>query len=151
MRNDKLEFDKGGIPMKKKLSIIWVIAVIVIVAVAAIVLHQPYKPITFEVDGENYSAMCGDGGSLILDLNNDNNGKKWSITQNPECYASDYDVETETFSEFHIIALSEGKDVMEFQCVNEDGTIENYELTLSISRHKKNHLQIEFVSFEKTD
>jgi len=137
--------------MKKKSSIILAIAVIVIVAVAAIVLNQPYKPITFEVDGENYSAMCGDGGSLILDLNNDNNSKEWSITQTPECYASDYDVETETVSEFHIIALSEGEGVMKFQCVKENGTIENYELTLSISRHKKNHLQIEFVSFEKTD
>lgn len=138
-------------PVKKKLSIIWVIALIVIVAVAALVLHQPYKPKTFEVDGENYSAMCGDGGSLVLDLNNDNNSKKWSITQTAECYASDYDVETETVSEFHIIALSEGEGVMKFQCVNENGTIENYELMLSISRHKKNHLQIEFVSFEKTD
>ena len=137
--------------MKKKLSIISVIAVIVIVAVAAIVFNQPYKPTTFEVNGENYSAMCDDGGSLILDLNNDNNSKKWSITQTPECYASDYDVETETISEFHIIALSEGEGVMKFQCVNEDGTIENYELTLSISQHKKTHLQIEFISFEKTD
>ena len=138
--------------MKKKLSIIWVIAFIVIVAVAAIGFNQPYnKPTTFEVNGENYSAMCGDGGSLVLDLNNDNNSKKWSITQTPECYASDYDVETETVSEFHIIALSEGEGVMKFQCVNEDNTTENYELTLSISRHKKTHLQIEFVSFEKTD
>ena len=74
--------------MKKKLSIILAIAVIVIVAVAALVLHQPYKPKTFEVDGENYSAMCGDGGSLVLDLNNDNNSKEWSITQTPECYAA---------------------------------------------------------------
>ena len=137
--------------MKKRLSVILTITIIVIVAVAAIVLNQPYKPITFEVDGENYSAMCDDGGSLLLDLNNNNNSKKWSITQTPECYASDYDVETETVSEFHIIALSEGEGVMKFQCVNEDGTIENYELMLSISRHKKNHLQIEFVSFEKTD
>lgn len=137
--------------MKKKIAIILVIAVIVIVAAAATVLNRPYKPITFEVDGENYSAMCGDGGSLILDLNNDNNSKEWSITQTPECYASDYDVETETVSEFHIIALSEGEGGMKFQCVKEDGTIENYELTLSISRHKKNHLQIEFVFFEKTD
>ena len=137
--------------MKKKISIILVIAVIVIVAAAATVLNRPYKPITFEVDGENYSAMCGDGGSLILDLNNDNNSKEWSITQTPECYASDYDVETETVSEFHIIALSAGEGVMKFQCVKEDGTIENYELTLSISRHKKNQLQIEFLSFEKTD
>ena len=39
--------------MKKKLSIILVIALIVIVAVAALVLHQPYKPITFEIAGEN--------------------------------------------------------------------------------------------------
>ena len=137
--------------MKKRLSVILTITIIVIVAVAAIVLNQPYKPITFEVDGENYSAMCDDGGSLLLDLNNNNNSKKWSITQTPECYASDYDVETETVSEFHIIALSEGEGVMKFQCANEDGTIENYELTLFISRHKKNHLQIEFVSFEKTD
>ena len=137
--------------MKKILSIIFAIAVIAIVAVAAIVLHQPYKPIAFEVDGENYSAMCANGSSLILDLNNDNNAKEWSITQTPECYVSDYDVETETISEFHIIALSEGEGIMKFQCINEDGTTENYELTLSISRHKKTHLQIDFVSFEKTD
>ena len=76
--------------MKKKLSIILAIAVIVIVAVAAIDFNQPYKPTTFEVNGENYSAMCDDGGSLILDLNNDNNSKKWSITQTPECYARNY-------------------------------------------------------------
>ena len=135
--------------MKKRVSIILAIAVMIIVAVAAIVTNQPYKPTTFAVEGENYSAMCDDGGSLIFDLNHDNNSKEWSITQTPECYASDYEVETETVSEFHIIALSEG--IMKFQCVNEDGTTENYELTLSISRHRKTHLQIEFVSFEKTN
>ena len=137
--------------MRKKLSVILTIAVIVIVAAAAIVTNQPYKPTTFSVDGENYSAICDDGASLILNLNNDNNSKEWSITQTPECYASDYDVKTETVSEFHIIALQEGEGIMKFQCVNEDGTTENYELTLSISRHKKNHLQIDFVSFEKTN
>ena len=137
--------------MRKKLSVILTIAVIVIVAAAAIVTNQPYKPTTFSVDGENYSAICDDGASLILNLNNDNNSKEWSITQTPECYASDYDVKTETVSEFHIIALSEGEGIMKFQCVNEDGTTENYELTLSISRHKKTHLQIDFVSFEKTN
>lgn len=137
--------------MKKKVSVILAIAVMIIVAVAAIVTNQPYKPTTFAVEGENYSAMCDDGGSLIFDLNHDNNSKEWSITQTPECYASDYEVETETVSEFHIIALSEGEGIMKFQCVNEDGTTENYELTLSISRHRKTHLQIEFVSFEKTN
>ena len=137
--------------MRKKLSVILAIAVIVIVAAAVIVTNQPYKPTTFTVDGENYSAICDDGASLILNLNNDNNSKEWSITQTPECYASDYDVKTETVSEFHIIALSEGEGIMKFQCVNEDGTTENYELTLSISRHKKTHLQIDFVSFEKTN
>ena len=137
--------------MIKKRSVILAIAVIVIVAVTAIVTNQPYKPTAFAVDGENYSAMCGDGGSLLLDLNNANNSKEWSITQTPDCYASDYDVKTETVSEFHIIALSEGEGIMKFQCVNEDGTTENYELTLSISRHKKTHLQISFVSFEKTN
>jgi len=73
---DKFQSDKGGIPVKKKLSIILAIAVIVIVAAAAIVINQPYKPEAFEVDGENYSAMSSDGGSLILDLNNDNRSKK---------------------------------------------------------------------------
>ena len=36
---------------------------------------------------------------------------------------------------------------MEFQCTLGDGTVEQYELTLSISRHQKKYLQIDSVSF----
>ncbi len=101
-------------------------------------------------DGEFFSATVENGSTLILDLDNDSKNREWSITQTPECFTSDFSTVTENCSEFHIIALHDGKGVMVFQCVLDDGTVEDYELTLSISRHQKTYLQIDSVSFEKT-
>ena len=137
--------------MKKKLLILLVLAIIVlVVAAAAVLLNRPYKPISFVADGEIFSATVENGSTLILDLNNDSKNREWSITQTPECFMSDFSTVTENCSEFHIIALHDGKGVMVFQCVLDDGTVEDYELTLSISRHQKTYLQIDSVSFEKT-
>ena len=49
--------------------------------------------------------------------------------------------------QIHIIALNHGEGVMKFQCLFDDGNVEQYELTLSISRHQKIYLQIDSVSF----
>ena len=136
--------------MKKKLLILLVLAIIVLVVAAAVLLNRPYKPISFVADGEIFSATVDNGSTLILDLDNDSKSREWSITQTPECFASDFSTVTKNCSEFHIIALHDGKGVMEFQCVLDDGTAEDYELTLSISRHQKTYLQIDSVSFEKT-
>ena len=136
--------------MKKKLTILLVLAIIVLVVTAAILLNRPYKPTSFVADGEIFSATVENGSTLILDLDNDSKSREWSINQTPECFASDFSTVTENCSEFHIIALNDGKGVMVFQCVLDDGTVEDYELTLSISRHQKTYLQIDSVSFEKT-
>ena len=137
--------------MKKKLLILLVLAIIVlVVAAAAVLLNRPYKPISFVADGEIFSATVDNGNTLILDLDNDSKNREWSITQAPECFTSDFSTVTENCSEFHIIALHDGKGVMVFQCVLDDGTVEDYELTLSISCHQKTCLQIDSVSFEKT-
>ena len=55
----------------------------------------------------------------------------------------------ESGTEFHIITLNHGNGVMRFQCLLDDGSVEQYELTLSISRHQKIYLQIDSVSFVK--
>ena len=136
--------------MKKKLLILLVLAIIVLVVAAAVLLNRPYKPISFVADGEIFSATVDNGNTLILDLDNDSKNREWSITQAPECFTSDFSTVTENCSEFHIIALHDGKGMMVFQCVLDDGTVEDYELTLSISRHQKTYLQIDSVSFEKT-
>ena len=136
--------------MKKKLTIRLVLAIIVLVVAAAILLNRPYKPTSFVADGEIFSATVENGSTLILDLDNDSKNREWLITQTPEYFTSDFSTVTENCSEFHIIALNDGKGVMVFQCVLDDGTVEDYELTLSISRHQKTCLQIDSVSFEKT-
>lgn len=136
--------------MKKKLTILLVLAIIIVVVAAAILLNRPYKPISFVTDGEIFSATVENGSTLILDLNNDSKNREWSITQTPEYFMGDFSTVTENCAEFHIIALNDGKGVMVFQCVLDDGTVEDYALTLSISRHQKTYLQIDSVSFEKT-
>ncbi len=135
--------------MKKMLTILLVLAIIVLVVTAAILLNRPYKPTSFVADGEIFSATVENGSTLILDLDNDSNSRKWSIVLTPKCFASDFSTVTEDCSEFHIIALNDGKDVMMFQCVSDDGAREDYDLILSISRHQKTFLQIESVSFVK--
>ena len=139
-----------GNSMKKKLSLIISLVIVAVMVVVVIALSRPYKPTSFVADGEIFSATVENGSTLILDLDNDSKSREWSITQTPECFTSDFSTVTENCSEFHIIALHDGKGVMVFQCVLDDGTVEDYELTLSISRHQKTYLQIDSVSFEKT-
>ena len=133
--------------MKKKLVITAALITIAIVVVFAIALNKPYKPVSFVADGDNFSATVENGGTLLLDLKNDNKHIEWLITQSPECYACDYSTVSESGTEFHIIALNHGEGVMKFQCLFDDGNVEQYELTLSISRHQKIYLQIDSVSF----
>lgn len=136
--------------MKKKLSVILFGAVITaVVAVAIFALNKPYQPTSFVVDGANWSAAVENGGELILNLNNDDESREWSIASSPECFASDYNNITENSTEFHIIALDEGKGEMIFHSTKDDGSIEKYILTLSISRHQKTYLQIDSVAFIK--
>jgi hypothetical protein len=107
------------------------------------------KSLSFDADGEFFSATVEGGATLLLDLDNANEDKVWSIIQETDIFASDYSTVTEDVSEFHIIALNDGKGEMVFQCVNGDGTTEEYILRLSISRHQKKFLQIDTVSFKK--
>ena len=88
---------------------------------------------------------------LLLELNNDDNRKEWSITLKPEIFVSDYHNIAGTISEFHIIALNDGKGEMVFQCTNDDGRTDKYILELSISRHQKKYLQIDSISFKKSE
>ena len=133
--------------MKKKTLII-AISILVIALVAVLfIMNKPYNPTPFVVDGEIFSATVEDGGTLILDLDNSNEHKEWSIALESDVFASDYYNITENIAEFHIIALNNGKGEMVFQCTNDDGTTDKYILTLSISRHQRNHLQIDSVSF----
>lgn len=135
---------------KKNIAIIMSILVIAILAVV-FVIHKPYKPMSLVADGEHFSATVEDGDTLLLDLDNANEDKVWSIIKEADIFASDYSTVTENVSEFHIIALNDGKGEMVFQCVNDDGTTEEYILGLSISRHQKKFLQIDSVSFTKNE
>ena len=135
---------------KKNIAIIMSILVIAILAVV-FVINKPYKPMSFVADGENFSATVEGGDTLLLDLDNANEDKVWSIIQEADIFASDYNTVTENVSEFHIIALNDGKGEMVFQCVNDDGVTEDYTLALSISRHQEKFLQIDSVSFTKNE
>ena len=140
--------------MKKKVPAILLLVMVLAAAAIVIALNRPYKPTSFVVDGDGFSASVEDGATLILDLDNDRNRKEWSIIQTSErlqCFVKDYVTVTDNVTEFHIIATDAGKDMMLFQCVSDDGTTESYELTLSISRHKKRNLQIDTVSFVRTE
>ena len=135
---------------KKNVAIIMFILVIAILAVV-FKINKPYQPMSFVADGENFSATVESGATLLLDLDNANENKVWSIIREADIFASDYNTVTENVSEFHIIALNDGKGEMLFQCENDDGTTEEYILGLSISRHQKKFLQIDSVSFIKNE
>ena len=137
--------------MKKKRFILFVLVLIITVGAAAIILTRPYKATSFVVDGDDWSATVVDGSSVLLNLNNDSKSKEWSITLEPEAFASDYHNILENVTEFHIIALSDGADEMVFQCTKDDGSTARYILALSISRHQKTRLQIDSVSFKKCE
>ena len=140
--------------MNKKVSAILLFIIVCAVAAVAVGFLSPYKPTSFVVDGDVFSAAVEDGATLLLDLDNDSNRKEWSIIETPgssQCFVKDYVTVTENITEFHIIAIDDGKGVMTFQSVSGDGTTENYELELTISRHKKRYLQMDTVSFVKTE
>ncbi len=124
--------------MKKKVMIIFGTALAVILIVILNVVNKPYQPTSFVADGEIYSASVENGNVMILDLLKGNHDK-WKIISTPksECFASDFSSETDDTTEFHIIALTEGRGAMDFQCTQADGSVKKYKLTLSISRHKK--------------
>ena len=134
--------------MKKKLPLILILlGAVIAAAAAAAIFAQPYRPTSFVADGANWSAAVENGSELVLSLNDES--AEWSVASSPECFASDYNSVTENGAEFHIIALDEGKGDMVFQSTKEDGSVEEYILTLSISRHQKTYLQIDSVAFDK--
>ena len=119
--------------MKKKQCIFFALILIIVVGAVVIILNIPDNQQTsFVVDGNNWS---GEG----------------SITLKPEIFVSDYHNIAGTISEFHIIALNDGKGEMVFQCTNDDGRTDKYILELSISRHQKKYLQIDSISFKKSE
>ena len=136
--------------MKKKLRLIGIILIIAL-AVILSVTGKPYKPNSFVVDGENYSASVQEDASLVLNLKNDDEKGEWMIASSSDFFASDFSNATETGAEFHMIPLEEGTGEMVFHYVKDDGTIETYILTLSISRHQKTYLQIDSVSFTNNE
>ena len=103
------------------------------------------------VDGENYSAVVQENAALILNLKNDDEKGEWMIASSSDFFASDFSNATETGKEFHMIPLKEGTGEMVFHYVKDDGAIEAYTLTLSISRHQKTYLQIDTVSFTNNE
>ena len=138
--------------MKKKQCIFFALILIIVVGVVVVILNIPdNQQSSFVVDENNWSGEVVNGGSLLLELNNDDNRKEWSITLKPEIFVSDYHNIAGTISEFHIIALNDGKGEMVFQCTNDDGRTDKYILELSISRHQKTYLQIDSISFKKSE
>lgn len=133
--------------MKKNAAFFLGILLVLVLGIGVFIMEQPYKPTSFEADGELFTATVENGSTMILTLFNSEKCKDWEIALAPEMFACDYSNEIENGMEFHIIALSEGKGEMAFQCVEEDGSIGKYILTLSISRHKKKYLQIDTMSF----
>ena len=132
--------------MKKKLLTIGTILILALVA-TLFIMSKPYKPTSFVVDGENYSASVQNDATLILNLGNDDEKGEWIIAEPSELFVSDYSNVTETGTEFHIIPLTDGEGEMVFHFAKDDGTIEKYTLALTISRHQKTYLQIDTVSF----
>ncbi len=149
---------------KKNIRTLFIIAVIAIAVLGFVGWkeYSSYKPVSYVIDGEDFSASVVNGGELILDLpSNPTTGYTWVITEEPDIFASDYDTYSDTagdsgllgaggISEFHIIALGDGTGTMVFQYKRpwDGGDIAGtYELTLEISRHNKSYLQIDSVSF----
>ena len=131
--------------MKKKTMILLTAVLCASVGALVMFLNRPYKPVSFTVDGDQWSAKTVDGDSLLLELHNDNKSREWSIVSEPETFVSDYHNIAENISEFHIIALEDGNGEMVFQCVKDDGSADMYTLGLSISRHQKTNLQIDYL------
>ena len=67
--------------MKKKQCIFFALILIIVVGSVVIILNIPDNQQTsFGVDGNNWSGEVVNGGSFLLELNNDDNRKEWSIT-----------------------------------------------------------------------
>ena len=135
----------------KKWPILIGLILIIVLAVILSVTGKPYQPTSFVVDGENYSASVQEDASLVLNLKNDDEKGEWMIASSSDFVASDFSNATETGTEFHMIPLKEGTGEMVFHYVKDDGAIETYTLTLSISRHQKTYLQIDSVSFTNNE
>lgn len=133
--------------MKKRTKIIIGIAIVVLLVCYILIMTKPYKVTTFVADGENYSAEVVDDGALILNIRNRNESGEWTVESFPEMFAADYITSLDDGAELHIIPLSEGKGEMAIHFTADDGTVEKYILSLTVSRHKKIYLQIDSVSF----
>ena len=107
--------------MKKKTMILLTAVLCASVGALVMFLNRPYKPVSFTVDGDQWSAKTVDGGSLLLELHNDNKSREWSIVSEPETFVSDYHNIAENISEFHIIALEDGNGEMVFQYAHAKG------------------------------
>ncbi len=136
-----------------KRSIVWLIILLMGTAVIGgwFVMNESYEPTSFVVDGELFLATVENGRTLILNLDHSEGRKEWSILSETNTFASDYHTITPTTTEFHIIALNDGEGKMVFQCAQNDGTTDKYMLALLISRHRKNYLQIDSVSFTECE
>lgn len=128
----------------------FIITILLVLAVSVVMItNRPYTPISFVVDGENWSATIENGGELILVLDNGDKHGDWMIVSHPEVFVSDYDSQLQNGKEYHVIALDDGNGDMEIHFISDDNSIEKYTLTLSVFRHKKHYLQIDSVSFRK--
>ena len=54
--------------MKKKTMILLTAVLCASVGALVMFLNRPYKPVSFTVDGDQWSAKTVDGGSLLLEL-----------------------------------------------------------------------------------
>lgn len=133
--------------MKRKGLAIAVILALVAVVIVIIVTNKPCEATSTVMCGDNWSAIIQNGGELILNLGNKNESGEWSIVSSPEMFASDYNTPLENGIEYHIIALNGGVGEMEIHFIGDDGVVEKYILSVSISRYKKHNLQIDSVSF----
>lgn len=132
---------------KKVLMPIIVILALAASLVALIMLLKPYKVITFIADGDQYSAEVEEDGTMILNVNNGEKSGEWTIVTIPEIFAPNSFSNTDAGAEFHILPKQEGKGHMVIRFTADDGTTEDYSLTLIISRHKRKYMQIDSIVF----
>ena len=69
--------------MKKRFTIIITYIIIAVAVVLALVVNKPFRPTSFVTDGEVFSATVENGGTLLLNLKNDNESMEWAIVQSP--------------------------------------------------------------------
>lgn len=136
--------------MKKK-TILGIIAAIVIAVciITVLIMNISYMVTTFAIIEDNYSAEVTDDGTMIFTVNSGGRQGEWTIDLVPEMFKPDFFNNLEDgCAEFHIIPIREGKGDMAIRFTSDDGGVEQYTLTLSISRHKRRYLQIDTLSFE---